>query len=121
MKYTERVRCFNSIRVKPLEYRGKSIRGTVPFFSCGTEESFELIFTYSDQVEADENMAGMLLTMAAINFTYFSGSLDLEFPVSDNDLDIIRKYVRINNREVFVNKLCRRRYEFVKKEYLPEE
>lgn len=121
MKYTEKVRCFDSIRVKPLEYRGKSIRGTVSFLSGSTEESFELIFTYSDHVDADENLAGMLLTMAAINFTYFSGSLVLEFPVSENDLEIIRKYVRINNTEVFVNKLCRRRFEFVKKEYLPEE
>ena len=29
--------------------------------------------------------------------------------------------MRINNREVFVNKLCRRRFEFIKKEYLPTE
>ena len=84
MKYTEKVRCFDSIRVKPLEYLGKSIRGTVSFLSGSTEESFELIFTYSDHVDADENLAGMLLTMAAINFTYFSGSLVLEFPVLRN-------------------------------------
>lgn len=115
------MRCFDSIKIKPLQYHGKSIRGTISFLSDGNEECFELIFTYSHPIEADENMAGMLLTMAAINFTYFAGSLYLDFPVSDSDLEIIGKYTKINNREVFVNKLCRRRYEFIKTEYLPEE
>ena len=121
MKYTERVRCFDSIRVKPGNHEGRSVRGKISFVNGESEESFDLIFTYSDNIEVDENAAGMMLAMAAINFTYFTGTLELDFPVSEQDIEIIKKYVRINNREVFVNKLCRRRYEFVKKEYLPAD
>ena len=121
MKYTERVRCFDSIRVKPGKLKGRSIKGKISFVNGESEESFDLIFTYSDNIEVDENAAGMMLTMAAINFTYFTEILELDFPVSAQDIEIIQKYVRINNREVFVNKLCRRRYEFVKKEYLPAD
>ena len=115
------MRCFDSIRVRPGKHGDGSVRGNITFVTGENEESFGLIFTYSDQVEVDENAAGMMLAMAAINFTYFTGKLELDFPVSDNDIEIIGKYVKINNREVFVNKLCRRRYEFVKKEYLPTE
>ena len=72
------MRCFDSIRVRPGNHGDRSVRGNITFVTGENEESFELIFTYSDQVEVDENAAGMMLTMAAINFTYFTGKLELE-------------------------------------------
>ncbi|MEM0156873.1 MAG: metal-binding protein [Thermoplasmataceae archaeon] len=80
---------------------------------------FHMIFSYSDSIDADRNLAGLVLAMPAINFCLFSRKLTLNFPASKSDVAAIQEFVRINNREVFINKLARRRYEFFKQEYVP--
>ncbi|MHB1662484.1 MAG: metal-binding protein, partial [Thermoplasmataceae archaeon] len=54
-----------------------------------------------------------------INFSFFSRELVLDFPVTPEDLKFIKEMVRINNIEVFINKICRRRYEFFKRHVIP--
>ena len=44
--------------------------------------SYRLMFTYAEEIDGDRNIAGLILTMPAINFTYFARKLVLNFPVS---------------------------------------
>lgn len=120
--YVRRMLTFNSIRVGSIRIRPKQISGEITLENRdGSKDSFTLIFTYSQEVEVNRNMAGLILTMPVINFTYFSESLILDFPVSQRDKEIVKKFLVINAREVFINKICRRRYEFFRNEFLPEE
>lgn len=121
MNYAETLAVYDEIRVHPTSFDRRRIRGTVVIRKGSVEQVFNLIFSYSDDIGVDENLAGLILTMPAINFTLFSRKLVLDFPASDNDLRYIERLVRTNNKEVFINKLVRRRYEFFRKEYLPEE
>ncbi len=121
MSYAQKISVFDEIRIKPLQIGKRLISGTVSIKSGDLLKEYRIIFSYSDEINASENLAGLILTMPVINFTLFTKRLILDFPVSDLDLRNVRELVRINNREVFINKLLRRRYEFFKKEYLPEE
>ena len=82
---------------------------------------FRLFFTSIPGIPQDTNLVGMAATAAAINYALFTRDIYLDFPVSEADLEFIRESIKINNTEVFVNRLCRRRYEFFQKKYLPEE
>ncbi|MDA8143640.1 MAG: metal-binding protein, partial [Thermoplasmatales archaeon] len=121
MSYAQKISVFDEIRIKPLQIGKRLISGTVSIKSGDLLKEYRIIFSYSDEINVSENLAGLILTMPVINFTLFTKRLILDFPVSDLDLRNVRELVRINNREVFINKLLRRRYEFFKKEYLPEE
>jgi hypothetical protein len=54
--------------------------------------------------------------MPVINFTYFAKELVVDFEVSETDISQLNAFILVNNREVFVNAICRRRYDF----YMPE-
>ncbi len=119
--YISRVAAFKSIKVHDVKVQKRRISGTVSTTARdGKKDSFRLIFTYSEDIDADTNTAGLILTMPVINYTYFSEKLELDFPVSSNDISLIKEFLRINAREVFINKICRRRYEFFRKEFIPE-
>lgn len=121
MTYAEKLAIFDEIRVKPTSFNGKSVRGIISIRHGTSTGSFELIYSYAEKVDVDRNMAGLLMAMPAINFTLFSKKLVLDFPVSDTDMEYLGRFVAINNKEVFVNKIARRRYEFFRKEFLPDE
>ncbi|HKJ96546.1 MAG TPA: metal-binding protein [Thermoplasmataceae archaeon] len=120
--YMSRVAAFRSFSVGDIRIRKKQISGRVSIsHKDGMEENFRLIFSYSEEIEADLNTAGLMLTMPLINFTYFSEKLILDYPVSGQDRILLEKFLKINAREVFVNKICRRRYEFFLQEAIPSK
>ena len=117
--YLERIREFKEITVSVESIEKRRIIGNIGIISEGGVKLFRIRFTYPEDIDVDQNTAGMILTMPAINFTLFSGKLTLNFPVTDNDIRIVEEWTRINNREVFINRLSRRRHEFFLPEYLP--
>lgn len=121
MRYAEKIAVFDEIRITPANPEPNRIKGKISILKNGSRRDFDLIFSYSQPVRADRNMAGLILSMPVINFTLFSKKMVLDFPASTADLDYLAKLVRINNREVFINKLVRRRYEFFLGEFLPDE
>lgn len=120
-EYLEKLTVFDSITVSRPRIGKRRISGNITVSRNGSSESFELIFSYHEDISVNENLAGLILTMPVINFTLFTRLLVLDFPVTKQDFELIEKFVEINNTEVFINKLCRRRYEFFRKEYLPTD
>ena len=112
MSYLQKISEFRNITVTPTSYDNHRIEGDISLERETDTLKFHIIFSYSDSIDADQNLAGLVLAMPAINFTLFSRKLTLNFPASKADISAISEFVRINNREVFINKLARRRYEF---------
>ena len=121
MSYLQKISEFQNISVTPSSYDDHRIEGDISLERETDTLKFHLIFSYSDRIEANQNLAGLILAMPAINFTLFSKKLTLNFPASKSDVSAISEFVRINNREVFINKLARRRYEFFRQEYVPRD
>lgn len=119
--YAERLAVLDEIRASVKSFDSRSVRGTVSIRQGETTKTFELIYSYGEDVAIDENQAGLMVAFPAINFTLFSRKFVLDFPASGTDLQFIRKLVETNNREVFINKIARRRYPFFREEYLPTD
>lgn len=119
--YPEKLAQLDEIRVSVKSFNNNSARGIVSIIQGDERKSFELIYSYREKVKLDENLAGLMMAFPAINFTLFARKLVLDFPVSETDLEYIRKFVAINNTEVFVNKIARRRYPFFLDVFLPSE
>lgn len=120
MSYSHRVRCFDSITIRPDKITDHGTKGTL-LMNGNTSFSFEEIFSYNQKITNNENLSGLAMAGSAINFSFFTRELILDFPVTRNDIDFLKEMIRINNVEVFVNSICRRRYEFFKRQYLPSE
>ncbi|MCL4341433.1 MAG: metal-binding protein [Candidatus Thermoplasmatota archaeon] len=118
--YAERMACFSCINVRVSSIEKQRIKGIVEFVIGEQRHSFEMIFTYSENISVDENIAGLIITMPVINFAYFSKEIILNYPVSPADRVVIEEWTKVNNREVFINQICRRRYEFFNPEYIPD-
>ena len=69
MSYAQKIAVLDEIRVRPTSFSGRSVRGTVSFSFKGTERSFEVIYSYNSDITINENIAGLLMAMPAINFT----------------------------------------------------
>ncbi|MEM0140366.1 MAG: metal-binding protein [Ferroplasma sp.] len=115
--YIDKVISFENIEVNIAAIEKRRITGNIKF----DDFSYRLIFTYDQDIDVSRNIAGLILTMPVINFTYFSRKLTLNFPVSETDKRMIMDFMRINAHEVFINKIINRRYDYIKDEYIPEE
>ena len=115
--YIDSVISFDNIEVNIAGIEKRRIIGNIKF----DDFSYRLIFTYAEDIDVNRNIAGLILTMPAINFTYFSRKITLNFPVSDNDIELIKNFMKINAHEVFINKIINRRYDYIKPEFIPSE
>jgi hypothetical protein len=115
--YIDNIISFDNIEINIASIEKRRIIGNIKF----DDFSYRLIFTYAEDIDVDRNIAGLILTMPAINFTYFARKLTLNFPVSMKDMELIKNFMKINAHEVFINKIINRRYDFIKPEFIPSE
>ena len=119
MNYPDKIQCFSDVSINVEKYTNRTsvvgIRIAIP------DLYFRIIFSYDRSVENSENIAGLSGLAALLNYAMFIDRITVNFPVSNADIEFIQEMARINNTEVFVNRLCRRRYDFFIHEIIPEE
>ncbi len=115
--YYGRVRQFDLIQVSIDSVSRRRIKARI----SADDLSFNLYFDYDEDVPLDDRIAGMIVSLPVVNYAYFTREIRLNFPVPKSFLDQLREFVRINNIETFINSIVRRRYEFFKSDYLPNE
>ncbi|MGP6239289.1 metal-binding protein [Cuniculiplasma sp. SKW4] len=119
MGYSDKIRCFSEVSINVEKF---TKRTSVIGIRIGKPDLyFRIIFSYDKDVENTENMAGLAGVAAVLNYALFIDRITLNFPVSESDREFIREMARINNTEVFVNRLCRRRYDFFRDDVIPKE
>ncbi len=119
MDFLQRIRCFDRIVVSIISVSRN--RAKIGLNINNDTHSFVLEYKYDHDVDLNSNLAGLMGATAVINYALFTGEMVFNFPTSPADRKMIREMVEINNVEVFVNRLCRIRYNFFKKEYLPTD
>lgn len=83
-----------------------------------------MIFTYEEDIDSIENiknLARLMVSMPLINYGLFADEIRFNFPLTSEDRAYIKDNMDIISRDIFVNKICRRRADFIKKEYIPSE
>ncbi len=111
---------FERIDVSDPIVENKRIKGKI---ILNENFSFDLIFSYNESIDVEniDNLARLMVTMPLINYGLFTKDLYLDFPLTEEDIQYIKDHMEILARDIFVNKICRRRADFIKKEYIPKD
>ncbi len=115
--------CFTSIELSEPIINGKSVKTNVILNKTnGDESTFYLILKYEEDVRDDYlPLLRLAFTMPLLNYGLFSKKFKLNFPISKIDNDILNELNIIFSRDIFVNKILRRRANYILPEYLPKQ
>ena len=115
--------CFSSIELSEPIIDGKSVKTDVFLKKTdGDESTFSIMLEYEEDVREEYlPLLRLAFTMPLLNYGLFSKKLKLNFPVSKADHDILNELNRVFSRDIFVNKILRRRADYILPEYLPRQ
>jgi len=115
--------CFSSIELQEPVINGKSVSANVILKKIdGDETDFSIRLRYQDEVKDDFlQILRLAFTMPLLNYGLFSKKFNLNFPISKSDLNILNELNKIFSRDIFVNKILRRRANYILPEFLPKE
>lgn len=117
------LKCFDEIQISNPVITENSISSVYTLKIGENVKKFRLEFRYSESITIKDidKLAGMIMTIPIINYGLFTESIHLDFEIDKNDLKYLNDMLEITATDVFVNKLCRRRANFIKEEYIPKQ
>ncbi len=114
--------CLDFLAVSEPAVRRNSVTSTITLKQLdGNETTFELKIRY--QEKADEKHLEtyrMAMAMPLMNYGLFAKAIRLDFPVSRADKKLLDDLLDTFSRDIFVNKLVRRRTAHLIEKYLPK-
>jgi len=114
--------CLDFLAVSEPSVRRNSVTSTITLKHLdGRETTFELKIRY--QEKADEKHLEtyrMAMAMPLLNYGLFAKAIKLDFPVSRADKELLDDLLDTFSRDIFVNKLVRRRSAHLIEKYLPK-
>ncbi len=115
--------CFSSIELSEPKINGKSVEANVILNKTdGNKSAYSIKLKYERNVRDDHlPMLRLAFTIPLLNYGLFSNNFKLKFPISKSDYDILDNLNRIFSRDIFVNKILRRRANYILPEFLPKE
>jgi len=114
--------CFDTIMVRgpDLKANGRTVSTIIETKGPSGNSSFELLTKYQDMIH-DDHLPLLRLgsAMPLMNYTLFTKKLELDFQISKADMVLLKDLSGIFARDIFVNKLLRRRANYILSQYLP--
>jgi hypothetical protein len=88
----------------------------------GKKHSFPLSFRYNEPPIAEHlPLMRLASVMPVLNYGLFSKEIRLMFPVSTSDISLLNDLLEVFTRDIFINKLVRRKNPYVLPQFLPLE
>jgi len=114
---------FSSIEISDPLINNKSVKTEVILNKIdGDASSFFIMLKYKEKVNDDYlPLLRLAFTMPLLNYGLFSKKIKLNFQISNIDHDILNKLNSIFSRDIFVNKILRRRANYILPQYLPNQ
>ncbi len=115
--------CFSSIEISEPIINGKSVKTNIFLNKTeGDESAFSIMLKYQEKVKDDSlPLLRLAFTMPLLNYGLFSKKFKLNFPISKTDYNILNELNRIFSRDIFVNKILRRRTNYILSDFLPKQ
>lgn len=115
--------CFLSIALSDVTISGNTANADAILTSIdGKRHRFSLKVKYENRVQKNHHpLLRMAFCMPLLNYGLFSKKIILKFPVSEADLKILDEMNMIFSRDIFVNKVLRRRADYILPEFIPDE
>jgi len=114
---------FSSITLSEPLIKNHAVQATVHLtHRDGNETSFPLQLSYETTLqESDLPLLRLACSMPLLNYGLFSEKFILEFPLSISDIHLLDHLNNVFSRDIYVNKILRRRTNYILSEYLPDE
>ena len=115
--------CFSSIELSEPEIYRNSVKTNLTLNKInGDKSSFSIFLKYENKFnEKFLPLLRLAFTMPLLNYGLFSKKFKLNYPISKSDYEILDNLNRIFSKDIFVNKILRRRANYILPEYLPIE
>ena len=123
-KDKNRLVCLSSISLSEPRLNGKTAITDISIQkSNGDTATFSLMLRYENIVLRDEHRPLLRLAccMPLLNYGLFTETMVLKFPLATSDLQLLTDLNVVFSRDIYVNKILRRRTNYIPPEYLPEE
>ena len=115
--------CFSSIEISNPIINHQTVKSNITLNKTNSEKvTFEIILKYDEDVN-HKNMPLLRLAfcMPILNYGLFTKKFILKFPISKEDFKILNDLNKIFSRDIFVNKILRRRANYILPDFLPDE
>jgi hypothetical protein len=113
--------CFKSIVVFEPELRGAAVKTKISCIdTSGEQHFFDLRFKYEETL--DQNQLPLLRissAMPSFNYGLFTSEIRLKWPVSEADLSLLNDLLGVFSKDIFVNKLVRRKNPYILPQFIP--
>ncbi|MCW4045474.1 MAG: hypothetical protein NWE94_08170 [Candidatus Bathyarchaeota archaeon] len=117
------LQCFQRIEVSEPVLQGKRVTAQVSCIDMeGKKHSFLLSSKYEESPIVEHlPLMRLASVMPVLNYGLFSKEIRLMFPVSTSDLSLLSDLLEVFTRDIFINKLVRRKNPYVLPQFLPLE
>ena len=114
---------FSSISLSNPSIEGHAAKSEVELISIdGDTHKFDLKIKYEEPIQENHlPLLRMAFCMPLLNYGLFCEKFVLEFSLCESDFRILSDLNEIFSRDIFVNKILRRRANYILPEYLPHE
>jgi hypothetical protein len=114
------LQCFESVEVSEPVLRGNSVKTKISCIDIeGKVSSFPLCAKYEDALSQKHRaLLRMVAVMPLLNYGLFAKEIKLSYEVSKADFTLITNLQEIFSKEIFINKLIRRKNPYILPEYV---
>jgi len=115
--------CFSSIEISDPVINDRSVKTNIILNKIdGDKSTFCIMLKYEEDIKDDFiPILRLAFTMPLLNYGLFSKKIHLKFPICKSDLDLLNELNVIFCRDIFVNKILRKRANYILPEFLPDE
>ena len=115
--------CFSSIDLLEPIINKKSAQSKVVLSRTdGIKNEFILRLKYDEDITKDyTQLLRIAFSIPLLNYTLFSKRINLHFAISISDFRLLNKLSTVFSRDIFVNKILKRRTNYIIPKFLPNE
>jgi len=115
--------CFESIIVSDPILKGSSVDTEISCISpAGEQHSFHLRFKFEEPHDPEHlSLLRLASVMPLLNYGLFTEEIRLQWPVCEDDFSLLNDFLDIFSKDIFINKLVRRRNPYVLSQFLPSK
>ena len=115
------LQCFESITVSEPAIHGSSVETKIVCINIAEEQHlFYLRFKYEEPVSQNKlALLRLASVMPLLNYGLFTKEIRLEWPISKSDFSMLNDFLDVFSRDIFINKLVRKKNPYVLPQFLP--
>ncbi len=117
------LQCFESIAISEPRLQGSSIETKISCINtAGEEHLFHLHFKYEEpQLQKQLPLLRIASVMPLLNYGLFTREIRLDWQVSSADFSLLNDFLDVFSKDIFINKLVRRKNPYVLPQFIPSE